>query len=396
MTRLIRRTQYLELLHAGKDATAVVKVVTGMRRCGKSTLLEQYMADLREGGVPADSIFALNFETAEGQQIADAAALNRLIAAKVPQDRPMYIFLDEIQNVKDWELSVAALGTMKNCDVYLTGSNSKLLSTELSTHLSGRFIEIRMLPLSFREYLELHPSDDRELRFREYLRFGALPETDPARGERFCDAYLEGTFNTVLVKDILGRLKIDDVTKVEAIARFLYSNIGNTTNTQHIAKGAGVSAATADRYIGQMEGALLFYHAEKYDVVGKKLLETNGKYYASDLGLRNSALKGASGTDLSRPLENLVYLELIRRGYTVRIGSYREYEVDFTALKADTTEYYQVTTTLQTAETRERELRPLNGLRDNFRKTVLTLDRFGLGSENGITVVNIIDWLLSA
>lgn len=308
----------------------------------------------------------------------------------------MYIFLDEIQNVKDWELSVAALGTMKNCDVYLTGSNSKLLSTELSTHLSGRFIEIRMLPLSFREYLELHPSDDRELRFREYLRFGALPETDPARGERFCDAYLEGTFNTVLVKDILGRLKIDDVTKVEAIARFLYSNIGNTTNTQHIAKGAGVSAATADRYIGQMEGALLFYHAEKYDVVGKKLLETNGKYYASDLGLRNSALKGAGGTDLSRPLENLVYLELIRRGYTVRIGSYRDYEVDFTALKADTTEYYQVTTTLQTAETRERELRPLNGLRDNFRKTVLTLDRFGLGSENGITVVNIIDWLLSA
>ena len=394
MVRIVRRVQYLEALHSGKDATNVVKVVSGMRRCGKSTLFDQYMDDLRASGIPEDSIFSINFDSAEGQKIENSADLNRLIVEKIPSDRPMYVFLDEVQNVDRWEKSVAALCTMKNCDVYITGSNSKLLSTELSTHLSGRFIEIRMLPLSFKEYMEMHPSDDLDLRFGQYLRYGSLPEADPERGERFCDGYLEGTFNTVLVKDILGRMKTDDVTKIKDIARFLYSNIGNTTNVANIAKGAKVSAATAEKYVAKMEEALLFYHAERYDIVGKNLLETNGKYYASDLGMRNSALKGAGGTDMSRPMENVVFLELVRRGYTVRVGSFRDYEVDFTALRGGDTEYYQVTMTMMSEATRDRELRPLAGIKDNFSKTVITMDRLGLGSENGIEVVNIYDWLL--
>lgn len=394
MVKIVRRLQYLESLHSGRDATNVVKVVTGMRRCGKSTLFEQYIDDLKVSGVPEDRILSINFDSAEGQTIETYADLNEIIR-KIPSDKLMYVFLDEIQNVDRWERSVAALCTMKNCDVYITGSNSKLLSTELSTHLSGRFIEIRMLPLSFKEYLEMHPSDDLDLRFRQYLRYGSLPEADPERGERFCDGYLEGTFNTVLVKDVIGRMKVDDVTKIKAIARFLYSNIGNTTNVANIAKGAKVSAATAEKYIAKMEESLLFYNAERYDIVGRNLLETNGKYYASDLGMRNSALKGAGGTDISRPIENVVFLELIRRGYTVRVGSFRDYEVDFTAIRGDITEYYQVTMTMMSEVTRDRELRPLTGIRDNYRKTIITLDRLGLGSEGGIEIVNLYDWLMS-
>jgi len=395
MVNIIKRTQYLKLLHAGKDATNVVKVVTGMRRCGKSTLLEQYIEDLKTSNISEDCIFFMNFESIEGQEVQTSADLNRLIKEKIPGNKPMYIFLDEIQNVKEWERSVAALCTMKNCDVYITGSNSKLLSAELTTHISGRFVEIKMLPLSFKEYLDMHPSDDLDLRFHEYLRHGSLPEADPERGERFCDDYLEGTFNTVLVEDILTRLRTDDVSKIKSIARFLYSNIGNTTNIANIAKGAKVNAVTADKYVKKMEEAMLFYHAERYDIVGMALLETKGKYYASDLGMRNSALKGARGTDISRPLENVVFLELIRRGYTVRIGSYRSYEIDFTALRGDITEYYQVTMTMQSKDTKERELRPLKEIDDNFRKTILTMDRLGLGSEKGIEIVNICDWLLN-
>ncbi|MDR0523426.1 MAG: ATP-binding protein [Candidatus Methanoplasma sp.] len=394
MANLVRREQYLESLRAGKDATGVVKVVTGMRRSGKSTLFGQYMDDLRSSGVPDDRILSINFDALDAQDIKTSSDLNKVLSCAMPAAGMAYVFLDEIQNVEGWEKSVAALCATGRCDVYVTGSNSKMLSAELTTHISGRFVEIRMLPLSFKEYLELHPSGDLDLRFREYVRYGSLPDADPERGERFCDGYLEGVFNTVLVKDILGRLKTDEVSKIESVARFLYSNIGNVTNIASIAKGAGISGATADRYVSKMEESLLFYRAEKYDVIGKRLLETNGKYYASDLGMRSAALKGAGGADFSRPLENVVFLELVRRGYNVRVGSFRDREVDFAAFRGDSVEYYQVAATMLSDETRGRELRPLNGIRDNFRKTIITMDRVGLGSENGIDIVNLYDWLL--
>ncbi|MCQ2071126.1 MAG: ATP-binding protein [archaeon] len=391
MGRTVRRSDYLEQLHEYKDATSVVKIITGMRRCGKSTLMEQFIEDLKIEGVDDLHIFHVNFETFDGYALVDPDELRSRLR-ELPKDKTVYIFLDEIQDVKGWELIVSSLEMVKNYDVYLTGSNSDMLSTDLSTHLSGRYIEIRMLPLSFKEYLELHPGDQ-ETRFNQYLKYGGLPDTDPNRSERYNTGYLEGVFDTVLVKDVLSRLKTDDINKIRAIARFLYSNIGNTTNVANIAKGTGINPVTVDRYLEGMRSALLFHHAEKYDIIGKKLLSTNGKFYASDMGLRYMALKGSGTDDISRPLENLVYLELIRRGFTVRTGAYRDKEVDFTAIRESEVEYYQVAMTIMSEETRAREFRSLEGIRDNFPKTVLTMDRFNLGTFNGIKVVNIIDWI---
>lgn len=393
MEKIVRRSDYLEQLHESKDATGVVKVITGMRRSGKSTLMEQFIEDLKQEGVDENHIFHMNLESFEGYDCLDPSDLRSKLR-KLPRNGTVYILLDEIQNVRDWELIVSSLETVKNYDVYLTGSNSEMLSTDLSTHLSGRYIEIGILPLSFKEYLELHPGD-REFRFTQYLKYGGLPDADPDRGERYSMGYLEAIFNTVLLTDMLSRMKTDDTNVIKPIARFLYSNIGNTTNTANIAKYTGLNPVTAERYVHEMESALLFYYAERYDIVGKKLLSTNGKYYASDLGMRTMALKGSGTDDMSRPLENAVYLELLRRGYTVRVGSYRDKKVDFTAIKGvNEIEYYQVTMTVLPEETKEREFRSLKAVKDNFPKKVLTLDRFNLGTFDGIEVENVIDWML--
>lgn len=392
MNRTVRRSGYLQQLHECKGATGVVKVITGMHRCGKSTLLEQFLDDLKSEGIDEGHIFHMNFETFEGCNLISFDDLREKLRG-LSKDGMVYVLLDEIQNVDGWELVVSALEAAENCDVYITGSNSDMLSTDLSTHLSGRYIEIRMLPLSFGEFLELHPGAEGE-RFVQYLRYGGLPDADPERGERYSLGYLEGVFDTVLVKDVLSRLRTDDVGRIRAIARFLYSNIGNITNIATISKGTGLNPGTVDRYVKGMESALLFLHAEKYDIVGKKLLSTNGKFYASDLGIRYMALSGSGSDDLSRPLENAVYLELVRRGYIVRVGSYRDREIDFTAIRGSSVEYYQVAMTMLSETAKERELRSLGSIRDNFSKTVLTMDRFNLGTFNGILVVNVIDWIL--
>ena len=268
-----------------------------------------------------------------------------------------------------------------------------MLSSELATHIAGRYVEVPVTPLSFAEYMELHPGDVNEM-FRQYMRFGALPEVDPGRGEEFCEAQLTGIYNTVLVKDVLARTDRGDVVALDSIARFLYSNVGNETNVDTIARALGMGNVKVSRYVRMLEEAFLVYGAERYDIVGKRILKTNGKFYASDLGLRSVALRGAGTADVSRPLENIVYMELVSRGYTVRVGSYRDREVDFTALRSGRTEYFQVCQTMLAEDTRRRELRSLEGIPDNFPKTVLTLDTFGLGSEGGIEIVNVIDWLL--
>ena len=389
----ILRKDYLSLLEAGRDRNDVIKVITGMRRTGKSTLMNQFIEKLKSYGVPEDRIFLINFEMAEYQYLDDRVALNGWIMENIPEEGQCYVFLDEIQNVKDWEMSISALQIMPNCDVYITGSSSRMLSSDLSTHISGRYVEVKVMPLSFSEYLELHPSDDVDGRFRDYLRYGALPIVDPDSDRMFTEALLEGIFNTVLVKDLLSRLKTDDVSKITSIARFLYSNIGNTTNIGNIATWTGISNPTVSRYVEEMSKAFLFYYAEKYDIVGKRILKTNGKFYASDLGMRNVILGGLT-RDISRPLENVVFLELLRRGYDVKVGSYRDQEVDFTANGPDGTEYYQICETMLSDETYRREVRPFKAIRDNRPKTVLTLDRFGLGDDEGIRIVNLIDWLL--
>ncbi len=391
MLEYVKRTEYLGLLREFKDVPSVIKVITGIRRCGKSTLLDQFAEELRDNGVDSEHIFHMNFESFEGQSTVSSEELKKTLRS-LPTSGMVYVMLDEIQNVNGWEMIVAALETIKNYDVYITGSNSHMLSTDLATHLSGRYIEIHMFPFSFKEYMQLHPGDKDE-RFLQYLRYGGLPDADPDRGDRYCRGYLDAAFNTVLVKDILERLKTDDIGVIKSIAVFLYSNIGNITNRSAISKGTGLNQATVNRYVDAMEEALLFHHADRYDMVGKKLLSTNGKYYASDVGMRNNAMAGGT-PDIGRSMENVVFLELLRRGYKVRIGSYRDKEIDFTAVKGEETEYYQVSETMLAPETKEREMRPLRSVKDNFPKTVLTLDRFGLGNYDGIQTVNIIDWLL--
>lgn len=390
----VLRKDYLSLLEAGKDENAVVKVITGMRRSGKSTLMNQFIEKLKAAGVSDDRIFLINFEMAEYQYINDRIILNKWILDNIPKEGQCYVFLDEIQNVNDWEMSVSALQIMPNCDVYITGSNSKMLSSELSTHISGRYTEVKVLPLSFSEYLELHPSDDKDSRFRDYLRYGGLPVVNPDSDRTFIEGLLEGIFNTVLVKDVLYRLKTDDVSKITSIAKFLYSNIGNITNIDNIATETGISNPTVSKYVEEMSKAFLFYYAEKYDIVGKKILKTNGKFYASDLGMRNVIIGLGLARDISKPLENVVFMELLRRGYEVRIGSYRDWEVDFTAIGPDGVEYYQICETMLSDDTYKRESRPFKAIKDNCPKTILTLDKFGLGSDDGIKIVNLVDWLL--
>ena len=393
MEKLVRRERYMAMLRAGRGVRDVVKVVTGMRRAGKSTLLDMYGDELVADGVDEGDIVRINFETFEYRDVADRRELDRILVERIGDSGMKYVFLDEVQNVDGWEESVSSLINTGRCDVYITGSNSRMLSSDLTTHIAGRFVEVTVLPFSFSEYMELHPGD-RTARFRSYLRFGSLPEVYPDRGEAFCDVQLRGIFNTVLVEDVLGRLGTGDAGTLRSIARFLYTNVGNETNTDAMARALGVGNGTVDRYVSKLEEAFLFHHCEKYDVQGRRVLKTNGKYYASDLGLRNAALLGAGGTDVSRPLENVVYLELVRRGYTVRVGSFRDREVDFTAVRDGVTEYYQVCLTMMSEDTREREFRSLRSIRDNFPKTVLTLDQFGLGNEDGIGVVNVLDWLL--
>lgn len=393
MAEVIRK-DYLQMLMDGKDRNSTIKVITGMRRCGKSTLLDQYESELVSLGVSEEDIVRINLELPENQHISDKNALNQWILENIPRDRQVYVFLDEIQNVDGWEKSLAGLEAMGNCDIYITGSNSKLLSSELSTHITGRYIEIRMQPFSFREYLEMYPSDNKDRRFIDFLRYGGIPIVDPDSSEKYRAGILEGIFNSILVNDVLNRLRTDDVSKVTSIARYLYSNIGNITNIDNISKEIGISGPTVDRYVEAMEKAYLFYHCERYDIVGKNVLKTNGKYYASDLGMRNQSVAVANARDMSKPLENIVYMELLRRGYKVNVGCYKDSEVDFTALKDGRVEYFQVSQTIMEENTYQREIRPYRGIKDNFRKTILTMDRFGLGTDEGIEIVNVVDWLL--
>ena len=394
------RISHLSLWNAasvGLDSEEVLERLRqwskGMRRCGKSVLMELYADELRQSGVPEEDIVFINLEKFEYQGIRSSAQLNDLLYRRINPEHLTYVLLDEIQDVDGWEMSLSALNAAGNCDVYITGSNSDLLSSQLATHISGRHIEIEVFPLSFSEFMEMHGYDDRESAFNAYLEYGGLPGVDPSRDRRYIQDYLQGVYSTVVVKDVLRHVNVSDPTKVEAIARFLYANIGNLTSKASVAEGTGIPESTVAIYMRAMEEAFLIYPCDRYDIVGKRLLSTNGKYYVPDLGLRKAVLNITAGTDISKPLENVVYLELLRRGYDVRVGCYRDSEVDFLAVKQDSMEYIQVCQTLLSEKTKDREIKPLQRPKDNFSKTILTLDRFGLGNENGIVIRNVLDWL---
>ena len=386
----IIRHDYLQILEDASGKTDLVKVITGMRRVGKTTVMLQHLHNLRTRGIPEESICYIDLDLISAD--ISTSQLKDLIGPCLEEKGIHYILIDEIQNVTGWEQVIAMLVARRDCDIYITGSNSKMLSSELSTKLSGRYMEVEILPLSFREFMELNGGNP-EKRFEQYLRYGPLPSIEPDRGERVCRAQSEGVYNTVLMKDVLARFS-GKADKLVPICRFLYSNIRNITNAEKISEALGISNDTISKYLNAVLEAHLFYHADRYDVVGKKVFSSKGKYYATDLGMRSILVNANELRDVSAPLENVVYFELLRRGYRVFVGSFRDQEVDFTAIKGDEVKYYQVSKTVMDDDTYSREIDPLQSVNDNYDKTILTLDRFGLGNDNGIKIVNVIDWLL--
>lgn len=389
----VPRRLYLKRLESGRDRTDLVKIITGMRRCGKTVLMEQFIELLKGTGVPEGSIVHINLESEESAHIHGYLDLLAEIRRRADTNGRIYLFLDEIQMVDGWEKAINAIQADMDADIYITGSNAYMLSSDLSTLISGRYVELRMLPLSFAEFLELHPGNE-EMRFRQYIRSGSMPASDPDGDEAFERDHLKGLFNTVLVKDVMERIKIHSNANVTDICRFLYSNIGNITSCNNIARSENISNRDVRACLDALQDAFLFYKCERYDIRGKRLMDSLEKYYVSDTGIRNAVLGISSREDDSRQIENIVYLELIRRGYEVCVGKYGDTKVDFTARKGDSIEYYQVTMTMLPEDTYEREVRSLRRIQDNWPKTVLSMDRFLTGIPDGIVHRNIIDWLL--
>ena len=369
----IKRQDYLQILKDSTGKTDLVKVLTGMRRTGKTTVMLQHLEYLRSTGISEDSICYIGLDIMVREVTAEELK-------------------GMLQPCLSREGIVAMLVARRDCDTYITASNSRMMSSELSTKLSGRYMEVEILPLSFKEFVELHGGDI-EKRFREYLYYGALPSMEPDRGERVCRAHAEGVYNTVMMRDVMSRVSgKSDI--LNAICRVLFSNIRNIINAERISKELGISNDTVRKYLNFFIDAHLFYHAERYDVVGRKIFSSKGKYYATDLGMRNLHVTANELRDISASLENVVYFELVRRGYRVFVGSFRDQEIDFTAIRGDQVKYYQVSQTIMAEDTYNREVRPLKSIDDNYEKTILTMDKFGLGNDNGVNVVNLIDWLL--
>ena len=404
---MVERKEYLEQLAQWKDEQ-VIKVITGIRRCGKSTLLLQYQTWLKANGVSADQIVSVNFEELEYEELLDYRKLYEYLKNHLCVGKKTYIFLDEIQKVTAFEKVVDSLYVKPDIDIYITGSNAYMLSSDLATLLTVRYVEIKMLPLSFKEFLDI-TALDAEQGLAEYLRDGGLPYIAVMnRTSEKVETYLEGIYNTVIVKDIEDRQarkeseppkrKITDITLLKTIAKYLASVVGNPVSIRSItnyltSNGRKLSPNTVSDYVDALIESFIFYPAERFDIVGKQLLKANRKLYIVDLGLRNYILP-RQNYDLGFSLENIVYFELLRRGYRVMIGKVGNTEVDFVAERKSTYSYIQVTADMTAKETFERELKPLSNIRDNYEKIILTADRFTPGNYNGIQVKYLPDWLL--
>lgn len=405
---MVQRKEYLEKLIEWKDDD-VIKVVTGIRRCGKSTLLMQYQDYLKSIGIEENQIIAVNFEELEYEELCDYKELYAYIKDRLVADKITYIFLDEIQKVPSFEKVVDSLYVKQNIDIYITGSNAYMLSGDLATLLTGRYVEISMLPLSFSEYMQLSDKD-KESALADYIKYGGLPFVATMdRTDDKVDTYLEGIYNTVIVKDIEDRQKrqesnsdkrkINDIPLLKTIAKYLSSVIGSPVSLRGItnylvSSGRKISANTVSNYVDALIESFIFYPAERFDIVGKQLLKANKKYYMVDLGIRNHILP-RKYYDLGFSVENIVFFELLRRGCKVTIGKYQENEVDFVAEKRGEFTYIQVTADMVSESTFDREMKPLYAIQDNYEKIVLTLDKLTVGNYDGIKVVNVIDWLLN-
>ena len=399
---MIERTEYLEQLKRFKDKD-LIKVITGIRRCGKSTLFELFINYLKDIGVSDNQIIKINLEDAD-YNFTNYKELYDYINKKIDSKEQYYVFLDEVQNVPLFQKAVDSLYIKKNVDVYITGSNAYLLSGELATLLSGRYIEIKMLPLSFKEYLSAFNNKEKSRYeyFLDYMRNGGMPGNIPILKDNpnDLDKYLEGIFTTVVYKDIITRNNITDKMLLESVLRFIFDSIGSPISTKKISdtltsKGMPTSNHTVEKYISAFIDSFLIYKAERFDVKGKNLLARDYKYYVVDQGLRSYLLGKKADSDMGHILENIVYLELLRRGYKVYVGKVDDLEVDFVAENRNGLKYYQVTLSTRDEKVLERELKSLQKTGDHYPKCILTLDMDLETDYEGITKINVIDWLLN-
>lgn len=399
---MIKRKEYLKQLLSWKDQN-IIKVLTGIRRCGKSTILKLYQEYLLNNGIDPSQIISINFEELEYEDLQDYKKLYQYIKDRLVENKMMYIFLDEIQNVPSYEKVVDSLHVKENIDIYITGSNSYIFSGQLATYLSGRYIEIPVLPLSFKEVY--NPQTNKEEAFQKYIKTGGFPYIHQIQllNEQI-DMYLEGIYNTVIVKDIEERINrknsksVTDIALLKAISKYLSSVVGSPVSIRIItnyfkSNERTTSPNTISNYVEALCESYLYYPVEVMDVSGKEVLKSNKKYYIVDPGIRNYILP-KQFYDLGFTIENIVYLELLRRRYNVNIGRNGRTEVDFIAKRNDVYTYIQVTASLVDENTFNREIRPLKQIKDNYEKIILTLDRYTLGNYEGIKVINIIDWLL--
>lgn len=398
---MVIRKQYLNRLIEAKD-TEFIKVITGVRRSGKSTLLLMFKDHLLNNNVKEENIIHINFESARYDEIKNYKDLYNYVKSKLSKGKN-YILLDEVQNIDSWEKAVNSINVDFNVDIYITGSNAYLLSSELATLLSGRYIEIKMYPLSFKEFLEFNNYDMTKIedKFNEYLKYGGLPAITHIKDKPdLIMTYLNDIYNTIVKKDVLERNKINDIALLENIIRYISSNIGSQISANKISDYLNSNKIveksnhqTVDNYLKMLENAFIVYKAERSDIKSKNILKTLGKYYIADTGLRNIIL-GFRNIDEGHLLQNVIYLELLRRGYKVSIGKTLDYEVDFVAENVNEKKYYQVSQSIKDEKVKMRELRSLKSISDNYEKTILTMDKTINNDYNGIKVVNIIDFLL--
>ncbi|MBP3444965.1 MAG: ATP-binding protein [Bacilli bacterium] len=401
MRNMIIREKYLKKMIDSKD-TEFIKVITGIRRSGKSTLLLMFKEYLLKNGEKKENIIHINFESGLYDNIKNYQDLYQYVKEKIKNNK-IYLLLDEVQNVDSWEKAINAFKVDFDIDIYITGSNAYLLSSELSTLLSGRYIEIKMYPLSFKEYLIFNKYDENNLedKFNEYLKYGGLPAiTLIKNNDELILSYLNDIYNAIVKKDIIDRNNIKDIALLENIIKYLFSNVGSPISSNKISDYLNsnkivqkANHQTIDNYLSMLEKSYIIYKADRTDVKSKALLKTLGKYYVSDSGLRNIIL-GFRNINEGHFLENVVYLELLRRGYKVNIGKTSDYEVDFVAENTHTIKYYQVTQTLSDEQVKNRELRSLESISDNYEKIILSMDKSINNDYNGIKVKNIINWLL--
>ena len=397
---LIQREQYLAFLRRHKDQD-VIKVVSGVRRCGKSTLFELFKQELLASGVKANQIISINFEDLEYEPLQEYHALHEYIVERLIPDIPMYVFLDEVQHVVQFEKVVGSLFIKPNVDIYITGSNAYFMSSDIATLLTGRYVQVEMLPLSFKEFHSAYSQQnlsDMDI-YNLYIEHSSFPRLVHVEDDESVDEYLESILNTVVLKDIVTRLKITDVPLLLDIIKYLLANIGSLINPTKIANtltsyGRKTDNKTVEKYLQGLKDGLLIYEVDRFDVKGKALLQRNAKYYVVDSAFRKFLLS-RTDSDRGHILENIVYLELVRRGYGVYVGQLQNGEIDFVAKKTHRLEYYQVSYTVMEDTTLRRELSPLEQLDDNYPKYLLTMDVLHkTDNHNGIEQKNVLDWLL--